>query len=319
MDNKPLVSVIVPVYKAEKFLDRCLNSLLNQTYRNLEIILVDDGSPDNSGKMCDEYANKDNRIKVIHQQNKGLSEARNVGLDICNGKYVAFVDSDDYIETDTYEDMVFCIERENVDICVCQWQYENTDGKHVVSIEKINKDIFGKKSSFQFASFIYKGSYENGVVISACNKLFKRSIFENIKYEGRLFEDDGICADLLNKAKDVFVMDKQYYIYCQNKDSISNAAFSNRNLLMLEILKNRCELFIGDKFLRCETEKLYCNLYIEYYYKSLNNNLDMPAIDYFKSYVKNLKKERYCDLKFFIRMHIFILSPQLYRKITSRG
>lgn len=99
-----LVSVIVPVYKVEKYLHRCIDSIINQTYKNLEIILVDDGSPDNCGKICDEYAEKDNRIKVIHKSNGGLSSARNAGLDVANGDYVYFVDSDDYIDTKLVED-----------------------------------------------------------------------------------------------------------------------------------------------------------------------------------------------------------------------
>lgn len=98
-----LISVIVPVYNVEKYLHKCINSILNQTYKNLEIILIDDGSTDNSGKICDEYALKDNRIKVIHKENGGLSSARNAGLDICSGDYIGFVDSDDYIAEDMYE------------------------------------------------------------------------------------------------------------------------------------------------------------------------------------------------------------------------
>ena len=98
LEQQPLISVIVPVYKVEKYLHRCVDSILNQTYRNLEIILVDDGSPDNCGAICDEYAAKDNRIRVIHQENTGVSAARNAGLEACTGEYVAFVDSDDYVD-----------------------------------------------------------------------------------------------------------------------------------------------------------------------------------------------------------------------------
>ena len=106
MNNQPLLSVIIPVYKVEKYLRRCLDSIVNQTYKNLEIILVDDGSPDNSGKICDEYAQNDKRIKVIHQKNKGQGAARNTGIIAANGELITFVDSDDWIENNTYEIMV---------------------------------------------------------------------------------------------------------------------------------------------------------------------------------------------------------------------
>ena len=114
-----LVSVIVPIYKVEKYLGKCVDSIINQTYKNLEIILVDDGSPDNSGKICDEYAKKDNRIKVIHKENGGLSSARNAGLDVATGEFIAFVDSDDRIHLDFVEKLYRAIKEENADIASC--------------------------------------------------------------------------------------------------------------------------------------------------------------------------------------------------------
>ena len=124
-----LISVIVPVYNVEKYLDKCIQSIVDQTYTNLEIILVDDGSPDNSGAICDEWAEKDNRIKVIHKANGGLSDARNAGLDIATGEYIAFVDSDDYIELDFYDKLYNVIKATNCDISICNLRkvYENNN------------------------------------------------------------------------------------------------------------------------------------------------------------------------------------------------
>ena len=119
MKNNDLISVIIPIYNVEKFLSFCIDSIVNQTYKNLEIILVDDGSTDNSGKICDEYALKDNRIKVMHKQNGGVSSARNVGLNIAKGKYIGFVDSDDYVENDMFEILHNLIIKNNVDISCC--------------------------------------------------------------------------------------------------------------------------------------------------------------------------------------------------------
>ena len=123
------VSVIIPVYNVEKYLKECIQSVLRQTYKNLEIILVDDGSKDNSGNICDEYAKRDERIKVIHKKNGGLSDARNAGIDICTGEYIAFLDSDDFIEEDMYEFLVKNLEKAKADISICQVYYVYKNAK----------------------------------------------------------------------------------------------------------------------------------------------------------------------------------------------
>ena len=128
----PLISIIVPVYKVEQYLHRCINSILAQTFENFELILVDDGSPDNCGKICDEYAQKDNRIKVIHQKNSGTIIARNAGIKIATGKYLGFVDSDDYIKPQMYEKLYNCISSDNYDIVWCDVVIEHSD-RQVIS------------------------------------------------------------------------------------------------------------------------------------------------------------------------------------------
>ena len=119
------ISVIVPIYNVEKYLDRCLKSIINQTYKNLEIILIDDGSPDNCGTICDEYAKKDNRIKVVHKDNGGLVKARNTGLDIATGEYISFIDPDDWIELNMYEEMIKIADETNTDIVRCGYYRDN--------------------------------------------------------------------------------------------------------------------------------------------------------------------------------------------------
>ena len=119
--KNPLISVVVPIYKVEEYLQRCVDSIINQTYKNLEIILVDDGSPDSCPKMCDNFAKQDKRIKVIHKINAGVSEARNTGLEYATGDYVGFIDSDDYIHPTMYEKLLNGIKKENSDICMCRF------------------------------------------------------------------------------------------------------------------------------------------------------------------------------------------------------
>ena len=137
MKKNNLISIIVPIYNVEKYLKKCIDSIINQTYKNLEIILVDDGSPDNCGKICDEYAKKDNRIKVIHKENGGVSSARNVGVENATGEYIGFVDSDDYIEKDMYEVLINNLKKENADISIIS-NYEVYKNKIIENKKKEN-------------------------------------------------------------------------------------------------------------------------------------------------------------------------------------
>ena len=319
ISNKtPLISVIIPVYKVEPFIHRCVDSILNQTYTNLEIILVDDGSPDRCGEICDEYAEKDSRIRVIHQKNGGLSAARNAGLDICTGEYIAFVDSDDYIETDMYEKMLVAAIEHKVDICVCQWQFETCEGKKVVDLTKVNSDIFGEMSSLALARFLYKGSYENGVVVAAWNKLYKYSIFHDIRFCGNYMEDDAIHSYIFSIDFPVLVMDQQYYVYCENNASLTHQGFRKESTRMLDIMTERTELFGTDSFIVRESKRTYCNLYIEYYYKAKDAGISMPNRRLFCCYVWDLVRDKACNLKFAIRMLLFLVSPKLYHTLLMR-
>lgn len=221
----PLISVIVPVYKVEQYLHRCVNSILAQTYTNLEVILVDDGSPDRSGEICDEYAEIDSRIKVIHQENGGISAARNAGLDICVGDYIAFADPDDYLQANMYEKLIDVFIDKDVDISVCQWQYEDLNGYHVINPDKIDASIYGKKSSESFAEYFYRQNYERMSVCVVWNKLYKRYIFDDIRFFGRRSEDELIHTTILARKYIVSVIPDLLYIYCQNLTSITNKLF----------------------------------------------------------------------------------------------
>lgn len=245
----PLISVIIPVYNAEKYLRRCLDSVVAQTYRNLEIICVDDGSVDESGKICDQYAVRDARIKVIHQENQGLSAARNKGLDAAEGEYIAFVDSDDYILEDMYKKMLDKLLNYNVDLCVCQWQYELSDGRQVVKRKNIAPTIYGRKTSLEFARFLYMGNYENGVVVAAWNKLYRRALLDKIRFEGRIHEDEAVSGRIMAKNISVYVMEEQFYVYAQNGDSLTNKPFSANKFFFLDALAERRELFKSDAFI----------------------------------------------------------------------
>lgn len=318
----PLISVIIPVYNAEKYLRRCLDSVVAQTYRNLEIICVDDGSVDESGKICDQYAVRDARIRVIHQENQGLSAARNKGLDVAEGEYIAFVDSDDYILEDMYKKMLDKLLNYNVDLCVCQWQYEFSDGRQVVKRKNIAPTIYGRKTSLEFARFLYMGNYENGVVVAVWNKLYRRALLDKIRFEGRIHEDEAFSGRIMAKNISVYVMEEQFYVYAQNGDSLTNKPFSANKFFFLDALAERRELFKSDAFICQETELLYCNMYIEY---CLRARKDGVAISHpekyrqkFRKMFSSLRREGKANIKFRLRMMLFSFSPSLYRFITKQ-
>lgn len=318
----PLISVIIPVYNVEKYLHRCLDSVIAQTYQNLEIICVDDGSIDDSGKICDQYAVRDARIKVIHQENQGLSAARNRGLDAAEGEYIAFVDSDDYILEGMYKKMLDKLLDYSVDLCVCQWQYEFSDGRQVVKRKNIDPTIYGCKTSLEFARFLYRGNYENGVVVAAWNKLYRRALLDKIRFEGRIHEDEAFCGRIMAKNISVYVMEEQFYVYAQNGDSLTSKPFSANKFFFLDALAERRELFKSDAFIRQETELLYCNMYIEY---CLRARKDGVAVSHperyrqiFRKMFSSLRRDGKAGIKFRLRMILFSFSPSLYRNITRQ-
>ena len=318
----PLISVIIPVYNVEKYLHRCLDSVIAQTYQNLEIICVDDGSIDESGRICDQYAVRDARIKVIHQENQGLSAARNRGLDAAEGEYIAFVDSDDYILEDMYKKMLDKLLNYNVDLCVCQWQHEFSDGRQVVKKKNIDPTIYGRKASLEFARFLYRGNYENGVVVAAWNKLYRRALLDKIRFEGRIHEDDAFNGRIMAKNISVYVMEEQFYVYAQNGDSLTNKPFSANKFFFLDVLAERRELFKSDAFIRQETELLYCNMYIEYCLRARKDGVEVSHPEryrqIFRKMFSSLRREGKANIKFRLRMMLFSFSPSLYRSITKQ-
>ena len=212
-----LISIIIPVYKVEKFLDRCIKSVVGQTYKNLEIILVDDGSPDKSPAMCDEWAAKDTRIRVIHKSNGGLSDARNHGLDVARGDYVFFLDSDDYIHCETIEKLMGIIKSENADFSMCGLSrfFEGEDP--AVETKDVKVDVIRNS---QVIDNIYESSIP--YIMISCAKLFKKEIFDGLRYEkGRLHEDEFIIHHILARTKCFAVTNERLYYYYQHTASIT--------------------------------------------------------------------------------------------------
>lgn len=229
-----LVSIIVPIYNVENYIHKCLDSIINQTYKNIEIILVDDGSPDNCGKICDEYASKDERIKVIHKENEGLSAARNDGMDICIGEYVTFVDSDDYISYSFCKDLMNAINENDADIAICNVK-KFVSGESVKE-EKINLETKVYNSQEIIYNLISFGDYYE----CACGKIYSKKILEGIYFPiGRIYEDSATTYKLYHKANKIAVINSKHYYYLTKRaDSIVGSKYTkkkqNDNYLTIE-------------------------------------------------------------------------------------
>ena len=231
--EKALISIIIPVYKVEKYLEKCIQSVINQTYENLQIILVDDGSPDNCGKICNEYAKKDHRIEVIHKSNGGLSDARNKGLEIAKGEYIGFVDSDDYIEADMYEVLYNLLKQYNADVSICNF-YTVSQGK--ISIKNADNGI----NEYNRIEILKEILLDRNIQSYAWNKLYKKELFDEIKYPiGKKYEDIGTTFYLLEKCNKVVVTGKSEYYYINRQDSIVNNVTESTITDYIELIMQR--------------------------------------------------------------------------------
>ena len=239
-----LISVIIPVYNVEPYLKKCLDSVVTQTYKEIEIILVDDGSTDGSGLICDEYAAQDKRIKVIRKQNGGLSDARNVGLDQCNGRYVTFIDSDDYVASDYIERLYRILVEYNADIAVCDY-FEFYDDEPVQTPEKGEKIIVFDK--LQALEQLY-GKYSTQMTV-ACSKLYKTELFKDLRFPvGKVHEDMFMAHRVLYKSNGVVLTTRKLYFYRKRKGSITREGFKVKNRLdNICALKERIEFFEKNK------------------------------------------------------------------------
>lgn len=229
----PLISVIVPVYKVEKYLSACVESILAQTFRDFELILVDDGSPDACGAMCDQYALQDARIRVIHQQNGGLSAARNAGMDIAQGEYITFVDSDDMIACNFLDTLYVALKRNKAAAACCKFQEVENDASAEVG-QHHNAEIHTQTMTGSTAVLsIYNATGE--VTITACGKLFQRDLLKDKRFPtGKIHEDQALIPIILCNAATVVTLDTESYYYRNRPDSIMNKAFSDKRFDNIE-------------------------------------------------------------------------------------
>lgn len=231
----PKVSIIVPIYNVEKYLDRCMQTLINQTLQDIEIIMVDDGSPDNCPKLCDDYAKKDNRIKVIHKKNGGLSDARNAGLNIATGEYVAFIDSDDFTSKEAYETLYNKAKETNADIVYAGFTMHNSDGTENKCFV-LNQTWEGKDIIPFIKSMIFDTKPDIDTIwMSVWNGIYKRNIIEknNIRFLSEreyLSEDILFHTMLIPLCKKIVCIPYTFYHYCYNGISLTHSSFNTNKI-----------------------------------------------------------------------------------------
>ena len=322
-----LISIIIPIYDVQCYLRKCIDSVINQTYKNLEIILVDDESPDNCGKICDEYAKKDNRIKVIHKKNGGLSSARNAGLDVCTGEYVSFIDSDDFVDEKYIEELYNMLEKNNVDISIAnRYKVQDDNIEECKYYSCIEKQMNSKQLLIEY--------FRDNLPHEAWGKLYKKEIFNNSRYQDglRIFEDLKFIYELL-LSKDLKIYcdtTKFLYYYRNREDSLMKTGFDEHWKAELDFYK---DIFIKlSEEDRKELAYVYTNVCLRNFSKvtkelSYTNKQLVAEIKEIQKHLKLMKKYAYIakgkkrKLKIFIIKYLkelLIIKNKIKRKEANK-
>jgi glycosyltransferase involved in cell wall biosynthesis len=315
------ISIIVPIYNAEKFLYKCLDSIVNQSYKNLEIILINDGSRDNSLSICQKFAARDDRIILIDKKNEGVSPTRNVGLSVTSGDYIGFVDSDDYISCDMYENLLYSIELSNADIIECGYYWMSEDYVLIKKVEFKGEELVGNYNCSY--KFIKKENTRN----FNCNKLYKREIFDDIRFgDIKYGKDYFVNVQAFYKCNKKVTIGECFYYYVRNKNSITTSGSIDEKL---DVIRT------GEKAINFYRDNLpslskYAVLDILFVIRGLydkmmeSDNVNKRKYEKilakeFKKYYSMIKKKLYGLTKYkrtYVAMILFLISPRVYYYIA---
>ena len=294
------ISVIVPIYNVKEYLNRCLDSILCQTYKNIELILIDDGSTDGSEKICDDYAKKDNRVVVYHQKNSGVSASRNKGLELATGEYIGFVDSDDYINEEMYEKLLNCLKLNNASISMCKYQLLNY-GSVPKEINNTGEIVYPQIDAMKRVIISYE------ITSHLWNKLYKKELWDGITFPiGKKFEDLAVMYLVIEKINKLSILNENLYYYTRRQGSIMKT-------INTELLDNMREAFIiRNKYLE--------NKY-DYYRKEIEISkvkYNKMSIDYlFLGKLKDYQNKEIVMLEYKICKKIFWKNIKYMKKILT--
>lgn len=317
VDDK--ISIIVPVYNVEVYIEKCIDSLINQTYKNIEIILVDDGSTDKSYDICKKYSETDNRIKLIHKNNGGLSDARNVGIDNATGKYITFVDSDDWLSYDYCDIMIKEINETKADIVMSNLVYVYSNDYTFEVEEKFDKKSYTNVEALE--------KFEDTVSVVAVSKLYRRELFEDLRYKvGKIHEDEFMFHKIFFRAKKISHLDIELYAYRQRENSITTSKYSLKKLDAIEALEDRMNFYEKNSLhnLKEKTRALYMYLLRKNIMEISANDINEKekyiselSIKLKDSY-KACKKTKYISLRFFIFSKLAVLSKTVFKNYVYK-
>ena len=315
-----MISVIVPVYNVEKYVERCIDSIMNQTYKNIEVIVVDDGSTDKSLEIIKNKYKKNKKISIYHKSNGGLSSARNYGLEKCNGEYIAFIDSDDWIDPDCIEKVVKCIQVNDFPEIV-EFGYRKVNDNIVIEEKKLNNNVY-KETNILDEYF-----YGNQIVDIVCNKFYKKDLFESVRFvEQRIHEDYMIMPELLYKSKKICTIHDVFYNYYERDNSITKSRFKEKNFdriyagnYVIDFCKKNIPQYTDIAKIKCEFICIYMysdlissNRYLKKIYKSFKKRI---AIEYNKLYYETIKTKSFKKLPFHKKMMIKLFKYNKYATV----
>lgn len=276
----PLISIIVPVYNVEPYIERCIESLINQTYVNIEILLVDDGSRDNSGVICDRFAKLDKRIKVFHKENGGLSDARNYGLDRANGEYISFIDSDDYVDID-YIEFLYNLINEGYKLALCSLHVVFTSNNRIVNKGNNKKYVLDSEKCIEMMC------YQDEVDTAAYAKMAHKSLYKDLRFpKGKLFEDIGTTYLLFDQCEKIICDFTPKYYYIIRENSIVTSKFNSKKLDLIE-MTDKMASYVNRKYINLKKATLRRQCYARF--STLNQMLNIKDAEYLNERKKIVK------------------------------
>ena len=313
------ISVIVPIYKVEKYLNKCVESIVGQTYADLEIILVDDGSPDSCPTLCDTWASKDSRVKVVHKENGGLSDARNAGLSVATGEYISFIDSDDWIEPNFLQTLFDAMQKTDAGIADCATRLVDEEGKEL-SVRGVNED-----ETLDTVPALVRLVKEDRVYQTVWNKLYRRAVIGDIRFEkGKYNEDDYFTYQIFDRAKKVAIVAKPMYNYLQRGGSIMGVGYNPRRLegLQARVLRMKyLQKYPQTAALTRQNLALDCMWHLQSILLHLDGQAKKDAkktvLDILKTVPKVAGKDLTLNAKYRLWYNLFRTAPVLTAKLRN--